>query len=91
MLVLEGIPEKLGKKISEVLAIPTIGIGAGRFTDGQVLVYHDLLDMSDIQPKFVKRYANLKDEIVQSIKKYSSDIKNKKFPEEKHIYKPITE
>ncbi|MBC8416269.1 MAG: 3-methyl-2-oxobutanoate hydroxymethyltransferase [Candidatus Cloacimonetes bacterium] len=90
MLVLEGIPEKLGKEISEVLAIPTIGIGAGRFTDGQVLVYHDLLGMSDIQPKFVKIYANLKDEIVQSIKKYSTDIKNKKFPEEKHIYKPIT-
>ena len=90
MLVLEGIPEKLGQEISAVLAIPTIGIGAGRYTDGQVLVYHDLLGMSDIQPKFVKIYANLKDEIVQSIKKYSTDIKNKKFPEEKHIYKPIT-
>ncbi len=90
MLVLEGIPEKLGKEISESLAIPTIGIGAGRYTDGQVLVYHDLLGMSDIQPKFVKRYTSLKDEIVKNIKKYSSDIKNKKFPEEKHIYKPIT-
>ena len=91
MLVLEGIPEKLGKDISESLFIPTIGIGAGRFTDGQVMIYHDLLSMSDIQPKFVKSYANLKDEIVQNIKKYSSEIKKKKFPEEKHIFKPITE
>ena len=90
MLVLEGIPEKLGKEISSILTIPTIGIGAGRYTDGQVLVYHDLLGMSDIQPKFVKRYINLKDEIIKNIKKYGTDVKNKKFPEEKYIYKPIT-
>ena len=60
MLVLEGIPELLGQEITDKLCIPTIGIGAGRYCDGQVLVYHDLLGMSDINAKFVKQYADLK-------------------------------
>merc|ERR1711879_386784 len=59
MLVLEGIPEGLAKEISQTIKIPTIGIGAGRYTDGQVLVYHDILGNSDYIAKFVKTYADL--------------------------------
>lgn len=89
MLVLEGIPEQLGKEISELLTIPTIGIGAGRFTDGQVLVYHDILGMSDLEPKFLKTYAKLSQTITESIKMYYDDVKKGSFPAEEHVYKPI--
>ena len=89
MLVLEGIPEKLGKEITESLSIPTIGIGAGRFTDGQVLVYHDVLGMSDIKPKFVQSYANLENIIPSSLKKYIDDVKSFKFPAIDNVYQPI--
>ncbi len=86
MLVLEGIPELLGKKITQEISIPTVGIGAGRYTDGQVLVYHDLLGLSDLSPKFVKQYSNLSEIIRNSIKNYITDVKNSFFPTEKHIY-----
>ncbi|MFC1888072.1 3-methyl-2-oxobutanoate hydroxymethyltransferase [Candidatus Cloacimonadota bacterium] len=89
MLVLEGIPEKLGKDISSTLTIPTIGIGAGRFTDGQVLVYHDILGMADLKPKFVKYYAALGRDIPSYIKAYSKDVKSGMFPEREHIYVPL--
>ena len=91
MLVLEGIPEKLGKEISEQLNIPTIGIGAGRFTDGQVLVYHDLLGMYDFQPKFVKQYDNCHKIITSSLEKYVKEVKNMEFPQKKNVYLPIVE
>ncbi|MDD2229918.1 MAG: 3-methyl-2-oxobutanoate hydroxymethyltransferase [Candidatus Cloacimonetes bacterium] len=90
MLVLEGIPEELGKLISEALTIPTIGIGAGRFTDGQVLVYHDLLGYSNMQAKFVKQYAQLNTTITTAINEYSAEVRNGSFPTEKHIYYPIS-
>ena len=89
MLVLEGIPEELGKKISETLSIPTIGIGAGKFTDGQVLVYHDILGMADLKPKFVKNYAQLNKEIPNKIKEFAGEVKAGKFPAEENIYNPI--
>jgi 3-methyl-2-oxobutanoate hydroxymethyltransferase len=89
MLVLESIPESLGKEISENLKIPTIGIGAGRFTDGQVLVYHDVLGMSDLQPKFLKTYAELNQDICRYLSSYCDDVKNKKFPDAKHVYLPL--
>ncbi len=88
MLVLEGIPEKLGKEISAALAIPTIGIGAGRFTDGQVLVFHDLLGWSELQPKFVKRYADLQTVIGKAIENYVQDVKSGAFPAAEHTYYP---
>jgi 3-methyl-2-oxobutanoate hydroxymethyltransferase len=90
MLVLEGIPELLGKEISASLSIPTIGIGAGRYTDGQVLVYHDLLGYSNMQPKFVKQYANLNQSITDAINEYSAEVRNGSFPTEKHTYYPIS-
>ncbi len=89
MLVLEGIPEALGQEISEKISIPTIGIGAGRYTDGQVMVYHDILGMSDILPKFVKQYADLSKVIPDAIKAYIHDVKSNQFPAEEHIYFPI--
>lgn len=91
MLVLEGIPEKLGKEITQTLKIPTIGIGAGRYTDGQVLVYHDILGMSDFYPKFVKKYENLSQKTVQAVTSFIDDVKNKKFPLEQNVYNPIKE
>ncbi len=91
MLVLECIPEMLGKEITERLSIPTIGIGAGRFTDGQVLVYHDILGMSDIKPKFVKQYNELNKSILQSLQNFVSDVKIKNFPQKKNSYKPFVE
>ncbi|PKN72287.1 MAG: 3-methyl-2-oxobutanoate hydroxymethyltransferase [Candidatus Cloacimonetes bacterium HGW-Cloacimonetes-3] len=90
MLVLEGIPELLGKEISESLSIPTIGIGAGRYTDGQVLVYHDLLGYSNMQPKFVKQYAALNTTIAQAISSYTAEVRNGSFPTEKQTYYPIS-
>jgi 3-methyl-2-oxobutanoate hydroxymethyltransferase len=89
MLVLEGIPEQLGKDITEILTIPTIGIGAGRYTDGQILVYHDLLGLTSLEPKFLKKYTNLNDEITNAISDYITEIRSKQFPEEKHVYFPI--
>jgi 3-methyl-2-oxobutanoate hydroxymethyltransferase len=89
MLVLEGIPEELGKRISEELNIPTIGIGAGKYTDGQVLVYHDILGMVDFKPKFVKQYTQLDKVIPNKIKEFAGDVKTGKFPAEENIYNPI--
>ena len=88
MLVLEGIPEQLGKEISEAISIPTIGIGAGRYTDGQVLVYHDLLGYSAMQPKFSKRYVDLNTIITNAINEFSAEVRQGSFPAEQHIYYP---
>ncbi|MCB5295332.1 MAG: 3-methyl-2-oxobutanoate hydroxymethyltransferase [Candidatus Cloacimonetes bacterium] len=89
MLVLEGIPELLGKKITESLTIPTIGIGAGRYTDGQVLVYHDVLGYSNMQPKFVKQYARLNEIIPKAITDFHQEVREGSFPGREHTYYPI--
>jgi len=86
MLVLEGIPEELGKEITETISIPTIGIGAGKYTDGQVLVYHDILGMADFKPKFVKNYVQLNQVIPSKIAEFSREVKEGKFPAEENIY-----
>ncbi len=91
MLVLEGIPEGLGREISQELKIPTIGIGAGRFTDGQVLVYHDLLGHSTLMPKFVKSYATLDEEITGALKHYHHEVRQGLFPGVEHVYFPVEE
>lgn len=90
MLVLEGIPEILGKKISESLRIPTIGIGAGRYCDGQVLVYHDMLGYSNMLPKFVKKYAELNKSIPEALNRYCQEVREGSFPGPEHTYFPIT-
>ncbi|WP_425449353.1 3-methyl-2-oxobutanoate hydroxymethyltransferase [Dethiothermospora halolimnae] len=84
-IVLECVPEKLSKIISERLHIPTIGIGAGKYCDGQVLVTQDMVGMySDFTPKFVKKYANIGEDMKSSVKSYIKEINEGSFPEEKH-------
>ena len=80
-VVLEKIPIELGKKITEDLKIPTIGIGAGPYCDGQILVYTDLLGLTvDFHPRFVRRYARLYEDIGKAVSKYVDDIRNRDFP-----------
>jgi 3-methyl-2-oxobutanoate hydroxymethyltransferase len=80
-VVLEKIPFELGKKITEDLKIPTIGIGAGPYCDGQILVYTDLLGLTvDFHPRFVRRYARLYEDIGKAVSKYVDDIRNRDFP-----------
>lgn len=87
-IVLECVPEKLAAYISSQLTIPTIGIGAGSGCDGQVLVIQDMLGMyTDFTPKFVKQYANLKQNIHDAVQLYCNEVKAGTFPEEKHTFK----
>ena len=87
MLVAEMIPEETGKILSEKLNIPVIGIGAGRYTDGQVLVIDDIIGKySDFTPKFAKKYADTKSIISDSVKKYISEVKHEVFPSENNIF-----
>lgn len=87
MLVLECVPRQLAQRISEEVKIPTIGIGAGAGTDGQVLVYHDLIGYGgDWVPKFVKQYAHVGETIREAIGQYVGDVKAHKFPEEQHTF-----
>lgn len=87
-IVLEMVPEETAKYIKENLSIPIIGIGAGRFCDGQVLVIDDVIGKySDFTPKFAKKYADIKSIMANSIQNYIDDVKNNKFPDEEHIFK----
>lgn len=87
-VVLECVPAKLAKVISEKLSIPTIGIGAGAGCDGQVLVYQDVLGMfSDFTPKFVKRFANVGEIMTQAFKDYDAAVKDSSFPAQEHTFK----
>ncbi len=86
-LVLEKIPSQLGKRITESVNIPTIGIGAGPHCDGQILVTPDMLGLNvDFHPRFVRRYAELADVLSGAVKNYIKDIKEKKFPSEDESY-----
>ncbi|WP_419211689.1 3-methyl-2-oxobutanoate hydroxymethyltransferase [Maribacter sp. X9] len=86
-LVLEKIPAKLTKLVSESLTIPTIGIGGGKYADGQVLVVHDLLGMThEFNPRFLRRYMNLYEEMGKAISNYVSDVKSQDFPNDDEQY-----
>lgn len=86
-LVLECVPARLAKLISETIHIPTIGIGAGAGCDGQVLVYQDMLNMfSDFKPKFVKQFANIGEAMKQAFADYAKEVKEGAFPAEEHTY-----
>ena len=86
-VVLEKIPAKLAKKVSESLKIPLIGIGAGQHTDGQVLVTHDLLGITkDFHPRFLRRYAELYDVMKDAFQNYIKDVKSRDFPNDKEQY-----
>ena len=87
-LVLEGIPTELAKIITERLEIPTIGIGAGPYCDGQIQVFHDILGLDkSFNPKHGKKYTNLQDEITKAIKSYKKEVTTKKFPTSKNSTK----
>lgn len=86
-LVIECVPEELGRAITEAVTIPTLGIGAGRYCDGQVLVYHDMLGMFDrFCPKFVKKYANVGDIIVNALREYKNEVREVQFPCDEHVF-----
>ena len=86
-IVLEGIPEMLGHKISSALTIPTIGIGAGRFTDGQVLVLYDLLGLDpSFNPTFVRQYVDGAKMTQEAVRKYCEDVKSRAFPSIEEVF-----
>ncbi|NRA48895.1 MAG: 3-methyl-2-oxobutanoate hydroxymethyltransferase [Phaeodactylibacter sp.] len=86
-IVLEKIPAKLAKRVTESIDIPTIGIGAGAEVSGQVLVSHDLLGITkDFKPRFLRRYLELFDEIKQAVEQYGDDVKSGNFPNEREQY-----
>ena len=86
-IVLEMITEEVSKLISESLTIPTIGIGSGKYCDGQILVLHDLLNLNDsLNPKFVKQYANLKKETQKALSNYKNDVTFNNFPTNNHSW-----
>lgn len=86
-LVLEKIPAKLAKEVTDKLDIPTIGIGAGNHCDGQVLVMHDMLGInSEFKPRFLRTYLNMGEQVNTAVKKYISDVKSGDFPNEKEQY-----
>jgi len=86
-IVLEAVPVPVAARITESLTVPTIGIGAGADCDGQVLVYHDLLGLTEGRlPRFVKRYANLADNIRDALTMYASEVRSGVYPAEEHTY-----
>jgi 3-methyl-2-oxobutanoate hydroxymethyltransferase len=86
-IVLEAVPAPVAEEITRRLTVPTIGIGAGGATDGQVLVWHDLLGLYDgASPRFVKRYADLSTAIREAVSAYADDVREHRFPEELHTY-----
>lgn len=86
-LVLECVPKQLAEQVTGALTIPTIGIGAGHNTDGQVLVYHDVIAYGvDRVPKFVKQYTTINEEISKGLDSYVKEVKSRHFPEDKHAF-----
>lgn len=88
-ILVEGVPEVVGKLITEKLSIPVLGIGAGSYTDGQLLIYADMVGLYDnFTPKFVKRYANIGAELEKAFREYCDDVRAGRFPEDGvHTYK----
>lgn len=86
-IVLEAIPYKLSEIITKTVSVPTIGIGAGKYCDGQILVYQDMLNMfSDFKPKFVKTYSNLGEMMQEAFKSYITEVNSGIFPAEEHSF-----
>src|SRR5690349_10616059 len=86
-VVLEKIPAQLAKEVTGSLSIPTIGIGAGKFCDGQVLVMHDMLGINtEFKPRFLRQYLNMYEQVTNAVKKYVHDVKKKDFPNDSEQY-----
>ena len=86
-IIIECVVENLAKIITKSISVPTIGIGASKYCDGQILVIDDMLGLSDFYPKFVKQYSNLRKVIEKSVMNYAKDVKLRKFPSNKNVYK----
>lgn len=89
MLILEAIPEGLGKQIANLLKIPVIGIGAGRYTDGQVLVINDILALSDYKAKFSKVFEDVSKSTRTAVNSYREQVTSGVFPQKKNVYYPV--
>lgn len=86
-VVLEKIPAALAKEVTESISIPTIGIGAGKYCDGQVLVMHDMLGINtEFKPRFLRQYLQLHEQITNAVQQYISDVKENQFPSDKESY-----
>jgi 3-methyl-2-oxobutanoate hydroxymethyltransferase len=86
-IVLEGVPDEVARLVTDALEVPTVGIGAGRDTDGQVLVYHDVLGIEDrMAPKFVRRYADLGAAAVEGLAAFADDVRARRFPSDAESY-----
>ncbi len=86
-IVLEKIPAKLAKEVSESIRIPTIGIGAGKYCDGQVLVMHDMLGINtEFKPRFLRQYLNIHEQATKAVQQYIKDVKARDFPNEQEQY-----
>lgn len=86
-IVLEGIPDEVARMVTDAVDVPTIGIGAGRHCDGQVLVFHDVLGIEDrVAPKFVRRYASLKHDAVAALSAFAADVRSGAFPATEESY-----
>ncbi len=91
-LIIECVPEEVGKLITQKLSVPTIGIGAGRYCDGQVLVFHDMMGLFEkFIPKFVKRYVNLGEQIVKALEEFKKEVKEGSFPTPNHVFGGVEE
>ena len=86
-IVVECVVESLAKKITSTVSVPTIGIGASKYCDGQILVIDDMLGLSDFFPKFVKKYSNLRKIVDKCVKNYVKDVKTRRFPSLRNVYK----
>jgi 3-methyl-2-oxobutanoate hydroxymethyltransferase len=86
-LVLEGVPDEVARLVTDAVDVPTVGIGAGRATDGQVLVYHDVLGIEDrMAPKFVRRYADVGQVSVEALSAFAADVRTGRFPDDDESY-----
>jgi len=86
-IVIECVVESLAKKITNMVSVPTIGIGASKYCDGQILVTDDIIGLSNFHPKFVKKYSNVRKIIEKSVKNYCIDVKHRRFPSPQNVYK----
>ena len=86
-IVIECVVESLAKKITDSVSVPTIGIGASKYCDGQILVTDDMIGLCNFHPRFVKKYSNVKKIIEKSVKNYCSDVKRRRFPYPQNVYK----
>jgi 3-methyl-2-oxobutanoate hydroxymethyltransferase len=86
-IVLEKIPAQLAKEVTESLSIPTIGIGAGKYCDGQVLVMHDMLGINtEFKPRFLRHYLNMYEQVTNAVQQYVNDVKANSFPSDTESY-----